>query len=228
MKRTNFFKIPLILLLSVLVLSCSGDDTEPVGGDSTEQPDPDPEPEPEPEPDPVPESEEPVGPSILKINSGGEELTFDSDVFEADKFFTGDGESFVNDMVTEVAETDRDELYISERISVANKGSFGYAIPVTNGTYTVKFYFAEIFWGAPSEQNAPGDEGKRIFDVDVEGENQINNLDIFKEVGATTAIARMYDIEVSDGELTITFEASEDRPKLSALEIFGDGEIVND
>ena len=224
MKRTNFFKFPFIFLMAVLVFSCSGDDTEPVGGEGMEQP----EPKPEPEPDPVPESEVPVGPSILKINSGGGELTFGTDVFLEDQYFTGSGESYVNSMVTEIDETDMDELYFSERISVANKGSFGYAIPVTNGTYTVKFYFAEIFWGAPNDQDAPGEVGKRVFDVDVEGENQINNLDIFKEVGAITATARMYDIEVTDGELTISFEASQDRPKLSALEIFGDGEIVND
>jgi hypothetical protein len=144
----------------------------------------------------------------------------------ADQFFVGDGEPFVNDMVTEIDSTDMDELYFSERISVANKGSFGYAIPVTNGTYTVKFYFAEIYWGAPNPQNAEGGVGLRVFDVDVEGENQINNIDLFQEVGAMTAITRMYDVEVTDGELTITFEASQDRPKLSALEIFGNGEIV--
>ena len=222
MKKINFFKIPLVFLMAVMVMSCGSDDVEPVGGDGTEQPDPDPE----PEPDPVPESEVPVGPSILKINSGGGDLTFDSDFYEADKFFVGDGESFVNDLVTEIDETDRDELYFSERVSVANKGSFGYAIPVTNGTYTVKFYFAEIYWGAPNSENAAGEDGKRVFDVDVEGENQINNIDLYMEVGAITAISKMYDIEVTDGEITITFEASQDRPKLSALEIFGNGEIV--
>ncbi|MEX0289688.1 MAG: malectin domain-containing carbohydrate-binding protein [Flavobacteriaceae bacterium] len=221
MKRTKYFKIPLIFLMSILVLSCSSDDVEPVGGDGTEQPDP------EPEPDPVPESEVPVGPSILKINSGGDELTFDSDVFEADKYFEGNGEPFVNDQVTEIDGTERDELYFSERISVANKGSFSYNIPVTNGTYTVKLYFAEIYWGAPNPENAAGEEGKRIFDVDIEGENKINNIDLFKEVGATTAVSRMYDVEVTDGNITIVFEASQDRPKLSALEIFGNGEIVD-
>lgn len=227
MKRTNFFKLPLLFLLLVaLTISCNKDKIEPVGGDGTQQPMPDPEPE--PEPDPVPESEVPVGPSILKINSGGGDLTFDSDFYEADKYFVGDGEPFINDLLTEIADTEMDELYFSERISTANKGSFGYAIPVTNGTYTVKFYFAEIYWGAPNDENAPGEDGKRVFDVDVEGENQINNIDIYKEAGPITAITRMYDIEVTDGELTITFEASQDRPKLSALEVFGDGEIVND
>jgi hypothetical protein len=38
----------------------------------------------------------------------------------------------------------------------------------------------------------------------------------------------MYDVEVSDGELTISLEAFIGRPALAAIEIFGDGEIVID
>ena len=224
MKKTSYFKIPLIFLMVIFIFSCSSDNTATVGEDSTAQP----EPEPEPGPDPILESEVPVGPSILKINSGGGELNFDSEVFEADKYFTGDVDLFVNHIVTEIAETDLDELYLSLRSSATNKDRFAYAIPVTNGTYTVKFYFAEIVWGAINDPEYPGEENRRIFGVDVEGVNQISNLDIYKEVGSTTAITRMYDVEVSDGELTISLKSNVDRPMLSALEIFGEGEIVID
>lgn len=215
----------LILFGLAFISGCSKDsDNPPVIVEPIANSDP----EPEPEPDPVLESEVPVGPSILRINSGGEELTFDSEVFEEDKYFTGDGDIFVNHIVTEIAETEMDILYLSQRSSAADNVSFGYAIPLTNGTYTVKFHFAEIVWGAINDPDYPGEDGRRIFDVDVEEEKQIDNLDIYKEVGAITAITRMYDVEVTDGELTISFEASQDRPKISALEIFGDGEIVID
>lgn len=222
MKKPSFFKIPLVFFMVIFVFSCSSDNTASVGEDSTTQP------EPEPEPDPVLESEVPVGPSILKINSGGDELTFDGEVFEEDKYFTGDVDWFVNHIVTEIAETEMDGLYLSFRSSAANIDRFSYAIPVTNGTYTVKFHFAEIIWGALNDLDYPGEDRRRIFGVDVEGVNLIRNLDIYKEVGSTTAITRMYDVEVSDGELTISLKASVDRPMLSALEIFGEGEIVID
>jgi hypothetical protein len=35
----------------------------------------------------------------------------------------------------------------------------------------------------------------------------------------------MYDVEVTDGVLNIVFEATIDRPKVSAIEIFGNGNI---
>ena len=92
----------------------------------------------------------------------------------------------------------------------------------------LNFYFAEIVWGALNDPDYPGEVGRRRFDVDVEETNLIKNLDIFKEVGIITAMTRMYDVEVSDGELTISIKGSVDRPMVSALEIFGDGEIVID
>ncbi len=221
--RSILFFTLLLLFGLAFISGCSKDSNNSPDIIGTVDPE-DPE---EPE-DPVTESTDPVGPSILRINSGGEELTFDSVVFEEDKYFTGDVVSFVNHVVTEIENTEMDELYLSSRVHTANIVTFGYAIPVTNGTYTVKFYFAEIVWGAINDPDFPGEENRRIFSVDVEGENKIKNFDIYKEVGSITAITKMYDVEVSDGELTISFNASADRATVSALEIFGDGEIVID
>ncbi len=49
--------------------------------------------------------------------------------------------------------------------------------------------------------------------------------DLFRDVGAAKADSRMYDIEVTDGELTISLESTINKPKISAIEVFGNGTI---
>lgn len=174
------------------------------------------------------ESIEPVGPTLLKINSGGDEVTIGAETFLADQYFTGITETFVNPFVTEIENTDLDEIYLSERITIesSSKEPFSYEIPVSNGTYTVKLYFAEIFWGVTNPQMLDGGEGSRLFGIKMEEMTIINSFDVFKSAeGAAKAITKMYDVEVNDGVLTITFQATVDRPKISAIEVFGNGTI---
>ena len=47
----------------------------------------------------------------------------------------------------------------------------------------------------------------------------LDDYDISAEVGALTAVVETFDVTVSDGFLDLDFEASVDRPKVSALEI---------
>ena len=244
MKKLALFRSILLSMLLLMFLSlpaCSKSDDS--GGNQTtamDDPadDPDPDPDPDPGPDPTPddepddapdaeESDEPAGPSIFKMNCGGDEITIDSMTFAADQFFVGNSKIYVNTFLTEINDTDLDEIFFTERISVQNRGGYGYQIPVTNGTYTVKLYFAEIFWGVDNPDGQAGGVGSRDFDVDIEGENKLNNLDIFALVGAETALVRMYDVEITDGFISIEMDARIDRPKLSAIEIFGDGEVLD-
>lgn len=173
------------------------------------------------------QSTEPAGPILLRINSGGPEVTFGDVTFLEDQYFTGPTESYTNPLVTEIAETDMDALYLTERVTADDTpaGPFSYEIPVTNGTYSVKLYFAEIFWGIENPEGFEGDVGSRVFSISMEGTPIFTDYDLFRDVGAETADQRMYDIEVTDGVLNITFEASVDRPKVSAIEIFGEGTI---
>ncbi len=90
-------------------------------------------------------------------------------------------------------------------------GDIAVAQPMPNGTYDVQFLFAE-----PEDQ--PG--GTRIFDVFAEGELVLDNLDIRsardgKHISALTRMAP--GVEVTDGQLDISFEASAGEPVLSAL-----------
>jgi hypothetical protein len=175
----------------------------------------------------VAQSTVPAGPSILRINSGGPEVTYGDVTFLADQYFVGLTKAYTNPFVTEIAETDMDDIYVTERVTEDEHPfePLSYVIPVTNGTYTVKFYFAEIYWGVDNPDNFVGGVGSRIFSMAMEGTQIFTDYDLYKELGVAVASTRMYDVEVTDGELNITFVSTEDRPKVSAFEVFGTGTI---
>ncbi|MBC6998849.1 malectin domain-containing carbohydrate-binding protein [Cytophaga sp. FL35] len=177
----------------------------------------------------IEQSSEPVGPSIIRINSGGPEVTYDNITFLEDQYFNGPTEAYTNPFVTEIDGTDMDDIFLTERISDNTKvrGPISYNIPVTNGTYTVKLYFAEIYWGSENPEGLQGGDGKRIFNIAMEDTQVFTGYDLHKEHGPASAGTKMYDIEVSDGELTITLEATTNKPKISAIEIFGTGTVGN-
>ena len=165
-------------------------------------------------------------PALLRINSGGEAITYGDQAFQADEYFVGNGKSYTNTNISDITGTTQDDLYLSERSTTQNLGSFGYAIPVTNGTYTVKLHFAEIYFGATG--GGPGGAGKRVFSVDLEGSLILTDFDINQEVGPMTAIVKTFTVTVDDQELNVDFTANIDQPKLSALEIFGQGALIGE
>ena len=172
------------------------------------------------------ESTEPVGPTILRINSGGEEITIGDTTFLRDQFSDGPTFSFVNEFLTEIEDTEFDEIFLTERVTQNDfpLEPFSYRIPVENGIYSVKLYWAEIFWGIHPD-GINGGVGSRVFSVTMEGMPIVTDIDLFAELGPATADTRMYDIEVTDGELTITFQSTVDRPKISGIEIFGNSPV---
>lgn len=172
------------------------------------------------------ESTEPVGPSVLRINSGGPEITFGDVTFLKDQYGDGPTFNYTNEFLTEVDGTEFDEVFFTERVTQNDfpLEPFSYKIPVENGIYSVRLYWAEVYWGV-HPNGIPGGVGSRIFSVTMEGQPIITDIDLFAELGGATADSRMYDIEVTDGELTITFQSTVDRPKISGLEIFGNSPI---
>ncbi|WP_276391542.1 malectin domain-containing carbohydrate-binding protein, partial [Eudoraea chungangensis] len=157
--------------------------------------------------------EEPAGGDFaLRINAGGPQLTYQGNVFEADANFVG-GKVYTN------TDADVPVLYQTERS--ASPPAFGYEIPLDNGTYQVTLHFAEIYWGANG--GGPDGENNRVFDVQIEGNTVLNDYDIIKDVGTETVVTKTFEVVVSDGELTMAFDAQGgdgiDQPKLSALEI---------
>ncbi len=228
--KLNKLASPLLyscLAILLIVMACSKSEP-PISNDDeigVEDPmDNDSTPEDPPADDP-PADDPPAEPSsILKLNSGGMDVTFGDQTYILDDYFM-DGDLYTNENVTAIEGTENDEIYLTERSAGTDLGSFSYAIPLTNGMYTIDLHFAEIYWGATG--GGPGGVGQRIFNVAIEGEEALANYDIIEDAGAAmTAIVKTFTVEINDEELNIDFTAVKDQPKLSALEIIGDGMLL--
>lgn len=220
--RTVFVHILSILLLFG-ISSCSDSNLEPVGGMPVDE-----VPMEEAEEEETEETGEESGISdnpILRLNCGGDEIGYGDTVFTEDNYFGGDTMDFENAAVMEVLETEMDLIYIQQRSTIDELGSFEYAIPITNGSYVLKLHFAEIFYGAPS--GGVGTSNARVFNVEVEGAIVLQEFDIFVEAGALTAIIKEFEVTIEDEELSIRTNASVGRPALAAIEVLGDGQILN-
>jgi len=91
------------------------------------------------------------------------------------------------------------------------EGDIEIAHPLANGTYDITFHFAE-----PEDV----EREERVFDAFAEGQRVIEELDVMlfrdgKTISALTVTAP--NVEVTDGELNVHFEAAAKQPILSAL-----------
>ncbi|MBT8184204.1 MAG: malectin [Eudoraea sp.] len=221
--HTLIFILILSAALLSVIISCSDSNLEPIGGmPADEQPM---ENAGEEETEETEESSEVSENPILRLNCGGDEIGYGDTVFTEDNFFGGDTMDYENSAITDVMETDMDGIYVQQRTSIDEFGNFDYAIPITNGTYILKLHFAEIFYGAPG--GGAGEPNVRVFDVEVEGTVLLADLDIFEEIGALTALIKEIEVTIEDQELNIRTSASADRPALAAIEVLGDGQILN-
>ena len=150
--------------------------------------------------------------STVRINAGGGAYTSSTaTAFSADQYFTGGN---TNSTTATIGGTNDQALYQNERW-----GSFGYDIPVVNGTYDVKLHFVEIYYGNIVSGNCVG---KRIFSVDLPdtaASPDISNLDICAQAGATrTALVKTISgVQVTDGVLNIqSIYGSADDPEIAA------------
>ncbi|MCB0309966.1 MAG: IPT/TIG domain-containing protein [Bdellovibrionales bacterium] len=144
----------------------------------------------------------------LLINAGAPESYVDSQgrTWLADSYFLS-GESY---SVTDPIENTLDDyLYQSERYTA----QLSYQIPLDNGHYRVRLRFAEIFHDAP---------GARVFDVYLENQLVLGELDIFNEVGQFAPYDQTFEVEVQDGLLDLNLESIADNAKISAIEILPD------
>ncbi|OUL31198.1 hypothetical protein BV372_20520, partial [Nostoc sp. T09] len=135
----------------------------------------------------------PTGKAI-RIDAGATQAYTDSqgNVWSADQYFVG-GNTYST--TAAIANTTDDPLYQSERWL----NNLSYAIPVTNGDYTVKLKFAELYWSAA---------GQRVFDVSAENQLVLDDLDIVSQAGSNnTALDKSFNVKVADGTLNLDFLA---------------------
>jgi hypothetical protein len=167
--------------------------------------------------------------AAFAVNAGGSDYTAtDGTTYVADQNFTG-GQTFTSGSAgtpsqPEIANTDDDELYWTERYGT----EFGYAVPVENGTYEVTLAFAELYQGVANN----GGEGDRIFDASVEGQTVLDDYDITAEADAPqTAVTETFTVDVTDGELNVGFNATGDdavdNAKVSAISVTAVDDTTN-
>ena len=145
----------------------------------------------------------------VRINCGAAKDYVDQDgkMWSRDRFYLSGSARGERYGAMEIAETEDDPLYHTERIF----GQDGferpiYRFPVPRGRYRVTLHFAEVFFMHP---------GQRRFDVQVEGEREIVDY----EPQHRRAEERPIDVPVDDGFLDIEFIHDLGRPKISAIEI---------
>lgn len=98
-------------------------------------------------------------------------------------------------------------LFTSERY-----GMTGFSRQVPNGKYLTKLYFAETFDGITAA-------GQRVFTFTVQG-REFKDFDIWAKAGGPKkAYIESVPVEVTDGQLKITFMRQTESPAIKAIEI---------
>ncbi len=146
----------------------------------------------------------PDPPGVQRIRCGGGAYTDSFNrLWAADNFYIG-GSVYTSS--GSILATPDPALYLSERSGT----SFSYKIPVTNGEYTVRLHFAEIYWTQPQ---------KRLFGVKLADQQVLQNLDLCSLAAPKTAHVLEYTTTVTNDLIELTFNAQLDKAKVSAIEI---------
>lgn len=120
----------------------------------------------------------------------------------------------------DVSGADNPGLFASERF-----GQFSYAIPVTEGKYTLRLMFAESNFGVTNfgtEKYEQGGPGYRLFDVYCNGTTLLKNFDIFREAGGSNLAVVKTFREITPngiGKIVLSFVPVRDYPTIRAIEV---------
>lgn len=105
-----------------------------------------------------------------------------------------------------------------------------YTIPVPNGTYTVKTYHNELYFGKMVSTTGPG---RRVFDIFMEGDKVRSNLDFYVENLNEPFGLEFKNITVTDGYLNLDMIASQNNASISGIAVIqtsqpkaGNGEML--
>lgn len=143
-----------------------------------------------------------------RIHCGGEDyIDAAGNYWEADSHFSGGAAATIP---TSVSNTESPELFQSERWSDPNLGELSYAFDADPGEYTVRLYFAEIYFTTP---------GERVFGYDINGETKATGWDITAENGPGVAVVKEYAASSVNGKIVINFHNEIQHAKISAIEI---------
>jgi hypothetical protein len=154
----------------------------------------------------------------FRVNCAGSDFTdVSGNPWNADQAYVSGywgfyGSNYTDDHGTGVAirNTQNDRIYQTERFGLS-----GYRFDLGNGTYDVTLLFAENYFNQA---------GQRIFDVLIEGQLELDDVDIYSRVGAHTALKEtIYGVTVNDGQLNITFRSVTQYPLINGIIITSSG-----
>ncbi len=104
-------------------------------------------------------------------------------------------------ITTDIRGTKSDELFQFFRFG---RHRLWYDLPVPDGDYRIELYFAEPWHGRYASETADY-EGLRIFDVAVNDEKVVDDLDPWAEAGYCGALRRVIYTKVQKGNIHISF-----------------------
>ena len=140
--------------------------------------------------------------------------SYNGDFYAADQAYTAGSWGYVGGQTYQVtnaiAKTNDQALYQSERYGMSS-----YIFTVSPGSYSVTLKFAEIYQYAQP--------ASRLFNVMIEDQQVLTNLDIVSQAGLFTALDLTFPVVVTDTELQISFAPVQGFAKISALSVKGAG-----
>lgn len=150
-------------------------------------------------------------PFILRVNCGGSTVPINEEtLFLADHRYSPEsGYGYFDGNKAEtthsISNTEIPKIYQSELWGIHD-----YYIDVPNGIYRIITHFSENHFKNPKQ---------RVFSIWIEDQLLIEDLDIQKQQGSFQAMTIHHVSPIEDGQIHIEFNASQDQPKISALEI---------
>jgi hypothetical protein len=97
-------------------------------------------------------------------------------------------------------------------------GTFSYHIPVSKGTYRLKLYFAESWFGP--ERAGGGGVGSRRFDVYAERQVLLQDFDVLREAGHKPLVKEFRGLKTNaDGYINLSFIPRANHAEVNALEL---------
>ena len=145
----------------------------------------------------------------IKINCGGTtalDYLADAGWTKNTEFGFLDGNSANYPSSLQISGTDEDVIFQTDKY-----GMVTYKVRLPNGRYNVKLLFAEKYFN---------NSGSRVFDVYLEQNRVIENLDIYQTVGKDAALVReITNIAIVDGVLDIQFAEKIDNALLCGIVI---------
>lgn len=160
-----------------------------------------------------------VGEVSLSLNAGSPASTsFSGRDFvgeSGDNKFFNSSQTYLNRSASDI------ELYQSERFGKSLKYSF----PVPNGTYTVRTFHNELWFGKGGNSQQAGD---RVYDILIEGVTVKDKFDLFVENKNNPTILTFENIEVNDGVLNLDLTALENNASISGIAIDSHSDLTPD